>query len=275
MIFSQDKEKTTRNGRRKFSGKNISTGQKKDMDLGQPFNPLERADEVEKIVVKGARRKYYRFRAAAFYGGLATADAVGCCFLCAYCWNLGRNFHPERAGEFYSGEEVARILLDIAGKKGFRQVRISGAEPILGRETFQHLLEILEAIRKEAPATRFILETNGFLLGYDKDMARELARFQRLLIRISLKAVEPEKFERITGAQGHFYFYPLQALINLKEAGAHFWPAVMSEFFSPEDRQKLKDFLRQNHLQPEIEEEELILYPSVEENLKSRGFKLF
>jgi len=244
------------------------------MDSGQPFNPLERAEEVERIVVKGGRRKYYRFRASLFYGGLATADAVGCCFLCAYCWNLGRNLHPERAGELYSAGEVAKILLDIARKKGFKQVRISGAEPILGRESFQHLLEILEVIRKEAPATRFILETNGFILGYEKDLARELVRFHPLLIRVSLKALEPEKFEKITGAQGQFYFYPLQALINLKEAGARFWPALMSEFFSGEDKEKLENFLRKNHLLPEIEEEELILYPSVEENLKSRGIKV-
>jgi len=243
------------------------------MELRTPFHALKRAEEVERIVVKGGRRKYYRFRAAAFYGGLATADAVGCCFLCAYCWNLGRNLQPDRAGEFYSGEEVARILLDIARRKGFRQVRISGAEPILGRESFQHLLEILEVIRKEAPGTRFILETNGFMLGYEKDLVRELARFQRLLIRVSLKALEPEKFEKITGVQGKFYFYPLQALINLKEARAHFWPALMSEFFSSEEKQKLKDFLNQNQISPEIEEEELILYPSVEENLKNRGFK--
>jgi len=244
------------------------------MELRMPFQPIKRAAEVERIVVKGGKRKYYRFRAAAFYGGLATADAVGCCFLCAYCWNLGRNLHPEGVGEFYSGTEVARILLDIARKKGFRQVRISGAEPILGRESFPHLLEILETIRKEAPGTRFILETNGFMLGYDKDLAQELARFHPLLIRVSLKALEPEKFERITGAQGQFYFYPLQALINLREAGAHFWPAVMSEFFSTKEKQKLKNFLIQNQIPPEIEEEELILYPSVEENLKTRGFKV-
>lgn len=240
----------------------------------QPFNPLKRAQEVEQLVVKQGQRKYYRFRPAPFYGGLATADAVGCCFLCAYCWNLARNLHPHRAGDFYSGEKVARILLNIARKKGLRQVRISGAEPILGPNSWQHLIYILEVIKKEAPTIRFILETNGFILGYEKNMAKELARFENLLIRVSLKAIEPEKFEKITGARGEFYFYPLQALINLHQAGANFWPAIMSEFFSIEDKKKLKDFLKQNRLPVEVEEEELLLYPYIEENLKQRGFKI-
>lgn len=225
------------------------------------------------MVVKQGKRKYYRFRPAPFYGGLATADAVGCCFLCAYCWNLARNLHPEGTGDFYSGENVARILLHIARKKGFRQVRISGAEPVLGPNSWQHLIVILETIKKEAPATRFILETNGFILGLEKNMARELARFENLLVRVSLKAIEPEKFEKITGAEGQFYLYPLQALINLHQAGANFWPAIIPEFFSTEDMKKLKDFLKQNHLPLEIEEEELLLYPHIEENLKQRGFK--
>lgn len=238
-----------------------------------PFNSLKRALEADNFVVKQRKRKYYRFRPAPFYGGLATADAVGCCFVCAYCWNLARNLYPEGAGDFYSGEKVARILLNIARKKGFKQVRISGAEPILGPNSWQHLIVILEIIKKEAPTMRFILETNGFILGYEENMARELARFENLLIRVSLKAINPQRFERITGAEGEFYFYPLQALINLHQAGARFWLAIMSEFFSAEDKQKLRDFLRQNHLSLEIEEEELLLYPCIEENLKKRGFK--
>ncbi len=239
-----------------------------------PFDPLKRAQEVERLVADQGKRKYYRFRPAPFYGGLATADAVGCCFLCAYCWNLDRNLYPKRAGNFYSADKVAKTLLDLAWRKNFRQIRISGAEPILGQDTLRHLIDILNIIKKEARSIRFILETNGFILGFEKDMAKDLARFENLLIRVSLKAVEPEKFEKITGAEGRFYLYPLQALINLHQARARFWPAIMSEFFAAEDKEKLKDFLKQNRLPLAIEEEELLLYPFIAENLRRRGLEI-
>ena len=48
-----------------------------------PFDPVERAEEVERLVLKDEKRLYYRFRAAPYYGGIATADAIGCSFLCA------------------------------------------------------------------------------------------------------------------------------------------------------------------------------------------------
>ena len=46
------------------------------------FDPLERASQIEALVMKDNARKYYRFRYARFYGGICTADAVGCNLLC-------------------------------------------------------------------------------------------------------------------------------------------------------------------------------------------------
>jgi uncharacterized Fe-S cluster-containing radical SAM superfamily protein len=43
------------------------------------YDPLEKAEEDAKLVCQGHHRKYYRFRAARFYGGIAAADCVGCC----------------------------------------------------------------------------------------------------------------------------------------------------------------------------------------------------
>ena len=48
------------------------------------YDPVAHAAEVEKLVVRGSKRKYYRFRGARFYGGIATADCVGCCLKCAF-----------------------------------------------------------------------------------------------------------------------------------------------------------------------------------------------
>lgn len=62
-----------------------------------PFDPILRAREVESLVMKGNARRYYRFRYALYYGGIVTADAVGCNLLCAYCWNYFKNENPENA----------------------------------------------------------------------------------------------------------------------------------------------------------------------------------
>jgi len=60
------------------------------MALAFPFDPLKRSEQVEVQVTKDNKRLYYRFRPAPYYGGIATADAVGCSFLCAFCWNSWR-----------------------------------------------------------------------------------------------------------------------------------------------------------------------------------------
>jgi uncharacterized Fe-S cluster-containing radical SAM superfamily protein len=113
--------------------------------LDLPFDPIKRAKEVEGLVMQGLARKYYRFRPAKYYGGIATGDLVGCPFLCAYCWNYGRNLHPELSRDrHYSPQEVANRLLVIVKRKGFNKVRFSGAEPILDEQSFEHLYRVLK-----------------------------------------------------------------------------------------------------------------------------------
>ncbi|KUK23790.1 MAG: Radical SAM domain protein, partial [Thermotoga sp. 47_83] len=90
------------------------------------FDPVQRAMEMESLVMNGEKRKYYRFRYSLYYGGIVTADTVGCEFLCAYCWNYFRNLRPKRAGDFLSPEEVAERLLEISKKRKCDLFRISG-----------------------------------------------------------------------------------------------------------------------------------------------------
>jgi len=66
------------------------------------------------VICKGNQRKYYRFRADRFYGGIATADCMGCNMDCAFCWSYRTRIHPERFGDFYTPEEVAERLVKIA-----------------------------------------------------------------------------------------------------------------------------------------------------------------
>lgn len=243
------------------------------MALEFPFDPLKRSEEVENLVTSGDKRLYYRFRPAPYYGGIATADAVGCSFLCVYCWNYNRNLYPERFKEFYTPQQVADKLLHIAYKKSFRLFRISGAEPILGEKTFTHLIEVLRLINQSKPDSSFILETNGFYLGYRVDILEKFQEFSNLGVRICLKGVDKESFEQTTGAKKDFYRFPLIALRELEGLGIRAWPALMGDLFSREEISKFESFLRENGIRSELELEFLETYPFVLKNMKKRKIR--
>ena len=243
------------------------------MALEFPFDPLKRSETVENQVTREDKRLYYRFRPAPYYGGIATADAVGCSFLCAYCWNYNRNLNPGRYKEFYSPQQVADKLIHIARKKSFRLFRISGAEPILGKKTFAHLIEVLELINQKRPDSFFILETNGFYLGNNTDILEKFQEFSNLRVRICLKGVDEESFAQITGAKRNFYHFPLRAIRELEGLGVSVWPALMADLFSRDEINNFERFLRRNGIQSELELEFLEAYPFVLENMKKRKIK--
>jgi uncharacterized Fe-S cluster-containing radical SAM superfamily protein len=243
------------------------------MSLSFPFDPVERAEEVERLVMRNGRRLYYRFRAAPYYGGIATADAIGCSFLCAYCWNYFRNLNPARFDKFYSAQQVAANLLKIARKRSFHLFRITGSEPLLGEASLEHLRGVLEIIFQERPHSVFILETNGFFLGWRTDLIKRL-KFKNLWIRISVKGVDEETFELISGAKKEFFRYPLLALKGLEKAGMKAWPAVMRDLFNDEEVGRLKRVLGELGINARLEEEMLEEYPFVTANMKKRNVRI-
>jgi len=243
------------------------------MSLRFPFDPVKRAEEVERLVMKDGKRLYYRFRAAPYYGGIATADAIGCSFLCAYCWNYFRNLNPARFDRYYSAQEVASNLLEIARKRSFHLFRITGSEPLLGEASLEHLTGVLKIIFQEQPHSVFILETNGFFQGCRKDLIEKLI-FKNLWIRISLKGVDEESFELISGAKREFFQYPLVALKELEKAGMKAWPAVMSDLFTDEEIGRLKKVLEEYEIGARVEQEVLEEYPFVIENMKKRKVRI-
>jgi uncharacterized Fe-S cluster-containing radical SAM superfamily protein len=173
---------------------------------------------------------------------------------------------PEKAGRFYSPEEVAENLTSIVGRKGFHQVRISGNEPTLHRS---HLLSVLDLIPKEI---HFILETNGILIGHDPSYAKDLSRFPHLYVRVSLKGASPEDFTHLTNARPEGFNYQLEALEHLVGEGINCFPAVMASFSSQEEIKSLRRKLK--GIRPDFEdfeEEELILYPFVLDHLRKAG----
>jgi len=225
--------------------------------LELPFDPIKHSLDVEKVVMRGDSRRYYRFRYAKFYGGIATADAVGCNLLCAYCWNYSRNLEPSNAGAFYSPREVAARLRAIAERRDCDQYRISGAEPILGTASMAHLADVIRCIDGS-----FIVETNGLMLGYDDSLIDALSPLP-IHVRLCIKAHSSLDFEKITGAKAEYFSYQIKAAENLRDARVSHSIAVMSPFVDPS---KLPV--------PVDEEEDLILYKSTEGNLKRRGFEL-
>ncbi|RLG38205.1 radical SAM protein [Candidatus Alkanophaga liquidiphilum] len=200
------------------------------------FDPVGLARRTEKIVCRGNKRKYTDFYVVGVYGGIATGYAVGCCLRCVFCWvGLGREF-PERFGKFYSPEEAFKRLDEVARRRKVRKLRISGAEPTLCR---RHLLELLELVER-SPYELFILETNGILLA-DQSYVAELSRFEKVHVRVSLKAGTPGAFSRKTGAVEAAFELPFEAIRNLIRHGLSFHVAVMSDprIMSGEERTSL------------------------------------
>jgi uncharacterized Fe-S cluster-containing radical SAM superfamily protein len=227
------------------------------------FDPVELAELTRNIVCKNNQRKYYRFRSSRFYGGIATADCVGCCLRCVFCWSWKVAIGPQECGHFYPPEEVARKLIAIAKSKKLRQLRISGNEPTICRE---HLIKVLEQIPEDY---LFILETNGILIGSDMTYAEELSKFSNLYVRASLKGTCEEEFSRLTGAVPQGFQLQLKALEHLIKYGVNVHPACMISFSPPENITALRKRLKAiDHAFENFEVEELILYPSVEERLK-------
>jgi uncharacterized Fe-S cluster-containing radical SAM superfamily protein len=235
------------------------------------YDALARHRAIESIVTRdtaqGQLRKYYRFRADRWYGGIATADVVGCGMLCKFCWVSESILErPDSSGQFIAPAVATQKLLRVAIGRRLVQMRLSGGEPTIGRS---HLLSVLTEIEAQQ-RFRFILETNGILLGADPTYCTELAAFRRLHVRVSLKGSCEDEFENLTGANGKGYGQQLEALRNLRDAGVSCHPAVMSSFSTESNICQLKDRISKtdHRLVNDLEIEELIRYPRVERRLQ-------
>jgi uncharacterized Fe-S cluster-containing radical SAM superfamily protein len=240
-----------------------------------PFDPLELARRTEALVCDGDRRKYTKFSCQGFYGGIATGYTCGCCLRCVFCWVSWSRDFPERYGTFTSSERAFQKLSLAARKKGYRQVRISGAEATLGKA---HLMGLLERVERSSYRV-FIVETNGILLGADPDYARELARFSKVHARIALKAGTPEKYTLRTGALPDSFDWPFIGIENLLKNGVSLHVAAMSadsRLVSDDERKRLYGRLRSIHpaLLNHLEEEEVHPYHNALARLRHAGIDL-
>lgn len=239
-------------------------------DIAIPFDPVARSAAAEDVCMRRDARRYHRFRAARYYGGIVTADAVGCSFLCGFCWNYDRNLDPARHGRFFTPEQVVRRLIGLATRSGYRLFRVTGSEPILGERSLTHLRAVYGGIMRMMPEASFVLETNGLMLGWDERLVDRIPR-PHVAIRVALKGVDEASFQRISGARAEFFQYPLRAILALEQRGFQVWPAVMEDLHTREDLQALRRRLSADGVRSRLEIETLERYPAVMGRLRQRG----
>jgi uncharacterized Fe-S cluster-containing radical SAM superfamily protein len=241
------------------------------------YDPVERHRKIEHAVVQekvgGDLKKYYRFRRDHWYGGVITADCAGCGLTCKFCWVRKESMLEGReSGEFLKPEDVAHRILELMKQKKINQGRISGGEPTIGR---RHLIQFLNVLQRRR--VRFILETNGILIGEDESYAQELAQFSFLHVRVSLKGCTESEFAVLTGSDPKGFHLQLNALRNLKKAGVSAHPSVMLSFSGREEIDRLYSTIWKIDpiLHSEMEKEEVILYPYVVERLRRAGLEYY
>jgi len=241
----------------------------------EPFDPVQLARETEEIVCRGDARKYTDFYATGVYGGIATGYTCGCCLRCVFCWvDWSRDF-PESYGHFYSADEAFNKLTETACRFNVRKLRISGAEPTLGKE---HLLKLLHRV-ETSEFELFVLETNGILFGVDKDFVKAVSKCAKTHVRLSVKAGTPEDFTRKTGARPEAFEIPFTAIRNLLDCGVSFHVAAMSadpRVMSQQERLALLEKLASisSRLASTLEEEVVDPYETTLARLKHAGLKL-
>ncbi len=207
------------------------------------------------------------------YGGISTGYTVGCCLRCVYCWVEWSRDFPESHGKFFTPKQAFQNLLFHAEKKRVSKLRISGGEPTIGKD---HLLQVLQLVK--TTNYLFMLETNGILLGYDQDYARELDQFRKNVhVRVSLKAGTPEGFQKRTGAVGKFYELPYLAIKKLKETNLEYHVACMSDtrVMSSQERNTMLQKLKEIGYRGYLEEEYCDAYPTSVVRLEKAGYHLF
>ena len=238
------------------------------------IDPIRLANELKNVVCKssngGYERLYWRFRGGKWYGGIATADCVGCNLSCVFCGPILYMTKKKIKGKFYNPASVVNRLTNIAFGKNYKYLRVSGGEPTV---CFEHLVQVIEEAEKYPFI--FILETNGILIGYDKKLASRLSDFEKVHVRVSIKGTNEEEFSKLTGARGEFFKYQLKAIENLSEAGVSFHPAVVASFSKPEGVKGLTREISEINLEAaeHLEIEYITLYKHVVESLKRNNIK--
>lgn len=236
------------------------------------FDPVLLAEETEKIVCKGNKRKYTGFVLDPEYRGIVTGYTVGCSLRCVFCSGDWSRDFPEKCGHFYSPKEVIEKLYNKAEKLEKKRIRISGAEPTIGKV---HLLELLENV-ENSEFRIFVLETNGTIFGIDQEYVQAISNFKKVHVRVSLKAGTPHDFARKTGAIPESFGIPFEAIKNLIKYNIKFNVAAVTDprLMSNEERHILLRKLESINprILSNLEEEVMLPYRTTLARLQQAGF---
>ena len=236
------------------------------MSKSEGFDPLILNEKTEKIVVDGNKRKYVQLgRSLRFYGGTTSATEVGCNLRCKFCFSDQPVWNPKNTGKFYSPQEVFDGLAKNARRYGHKLISASASEGTIG---LQHLYELLDLV--EQSEFIYILETNGMNIGANAEIAKQLAKYKRLHVRVSIKGCSPEEFHTLSGAHRDAYELPFKALRHLIDAGVSCNACVMASFSDKQGIEKVKEKL--SKITPGIlrslEIERIKQFPKVRARLK-------
>ena len=244
------------------------------------YDPLVLTKLVERKVVDirdGVQlRRYFRFRVDRWYGGIVTGDVVGCNLRCGFCWAWRFTWTGYERGIMLSPEDAWSRMVRLAKRRRVKQARVSGGEPTIG---FDHLVRLVELAVEDGFG--FVLETNGILIGANREYAKKLASFAGagIEVRVSLKGTSPQEFIQLTKAVESAWYLQLRALEFLIEEGLkpcdEVYAAVMLSFSGEKGLTRIKRVLSQIHpdLAKCIDPEYVILYPHVKEILKRSRLK--
>mgnify|MGYP000456884852 CR=1 FL=1 len=246
----------------------------------KPFDPIELAKRTEAIVCRRneegeLERKYTAFYTVGVYKGIATGYVCGCNLRCYFCWSSPSRDYPESRGRFHSPRAAMAKLLKCASRSGVKRLRISGGEPTIGRS---HLLSLLE-LAEESGAELFLLETNGILFGADPSYVRDVAKFRKVHVRVSIKAGTPEAFQARTGAQAWAFELPFKAIELLLDSGVSMHVALMCDPRLMGEAERAEALRRLAELEPSLirnlEEEDVDPYGMAMVRLRAAGVNIF
>ena len=231
------------------------------------YDPIALTRAAERVVVKGNKRKYARLaRPLRFYGGITSAQEVGCNLRCKFCFSDKPVRRPHSTGRFYSPQQVFNALTKEAEKHGHKIISASASEGTLGKE---HLLELLTLVNKSKYV--FVLETNGITLGHDIEYIRSLSKFKNLHVRVSIKGTNKKEYNTLTGAESISYDLPFQALKNLIDFNISCNACLMISFSTQKNINEAKNKLSNvwPGLLKSLELEHITLFPKVASRLKN------
>ncbi len=235
------------------------------------YDPIALTAATEKVAVEGNRRKYVQLgRPLRFYGGTTSTTEVGCNLRCKFCFSDNPVWKPKQTGKFYSPQQVFDGLAKTARKHGHMTISASASEGTIGK---QHLLELLDLV--EGSEFVYILETNGIILGNDPEYVKELKKYKRLHVRVSIKGCSPEKYHTLTGANPESYELPYQAIRYLIDEGVSCNACLMASFSSETGIKRVKDKLADINpgVLKSLEIERITMFPKVVKRLRKHGLK--